>query len=100
MACRPRLIEHQQAQEALDLLIFSLAPALSSLHQPPFNYNHLPVRMQYKIIFSVGLLALVDFVAGHGAIVMAKGDAGGAGSAIGSQSLSNLPFQHILIVSS
>lgn len=41
--------------------------------------------MQYKIIFSVGLLALVDMVAGHGAIVKATGDAGGAGSAIGSQ---------------
>jgi len=39
--------------------------------------------MQYKIVYSIGLLALSNLVAGHGAIVGATGDAGGQGSAIG-----------------
>lgn len=41
--------------------------------------------MQYKIVFSLGLLAMTELVAGHGAIVKAVGDAGGNGSAIGSE---------------
>ena len=41
--------------------------------------------MQYKIVFTVGLLAMMDLVAGHGAIIGATGDAGGTGTAIGSK---------------
>jgi len=41
--------------------------------------------MQYKIVFTVGLLAMMDLVAGHGAIIGATGDAGGSGTAIGSK---------------
>lgn len=37
----------------------------------------------YKTILAFGLLATAELVAGHGAIIAAKGDAGGAGMALG-----------------
>lgn len=40
--------------------------------------------MQYAI-FTVALVACAQLVAGHGAIVAATGDMGGAGTAIGSK---------------
>jgi len=39
--------------------------------------------MYFKTSVSLGLLAITNLVAGHGAIIKAVGDAGGAGSAIG-----------------
>jgi hypothetical protein len=39
--------------------------------------------MYFYTSLSLGLLAITQLVAGHGAIIKAVGDAGGAGAAVG-----------------
>ena len=58
--------------------------------------------MQYKTALTFGLLALMDVVAGHAAILSATGDAGGQGTAIGSMSysISVSPFVALLLIMS
>lgn len=55
-----------------------------------FSWSITFITCRFRMYFSktsvaFGLLATVHFVAGHGAIVNAVGDAGGQGSAIGSK---------------
>jgi len=66
------------------LLPFTSPPSLSFVHSLQLLYTTCRFRMYFQTSITLGLLAVCQLVAGHGAIVAATGDQGGAGMAIGS----------------